>query len=105
MSMLSRSRLSLESLGDRITPTSFDAVVPAFTGLDVAVERFAPVDPCRCLEVSPVMVLNYGEPDVETLDALSGLIIADAAVPPNPVSPVFVGLAALGGGGSVDSPG
>lgn len=103
MSMPIRSRFSLESLGDRITPTSFDGL-PAFTGLDVAVEQFHPTDPCQCLEVSPVVVLNYGEPDVETLDALGGLIIADAAVPPNPVSPVFFSLAGLDGGGSVDSP-
>jgi hypothetical protein len=105
MSMMSRSRFSLESLDDRITPTRFDGL-PAFTGLDVAVEHFAPVDPCRCLEVSPVFVLNYGlplPPPIDELSALNGLIIADNLVPPNPTSPVFFGLEGFDGP-PVDSP-
>ena len=101
-----RTRMHLESLDDRITPSGFDAVPRGFTGLDVAVERFAPVDPCRCLEVAPVFALNYtpNPSPIDELRALNGLIVADSVVPPNPVSPVFFGLAGLDGGGSVDTP-
>ena len=94
-----RTRLCLESLDARITPSDvgFDDASPAFTGLDVAVERFYPTDPT--LTASPVFALNYGT-DVWTGDGLAGLDVAGTLVPPNPISPVFFGL----DGGSVDTP-
>jgi hypothetical protein len=63
----------------------------AFQGLDVAVTRFSPTDPCRT--VSPVFALNFGEASGETLQASNGVVQAAGQIPANPVSPVFFGLA------------
>jgi len=94
------TRLHLEELDDRIVPSaSFDSP-PAFNGLDVAVGRFAPVDPCRCLAISPVFALNYGTPQPPPILAMNGLSVADVATPnPPPISPVFYGLAGEDDGG------
>jgi hypothetical protein len=64
---------------------------PAFQGVDAAVIRFSPTDPCRI--VAPVFALNYGEVGLERLPALTGLPTAAPLVHGNPVSPVFFGLA------------
>jgi hypothetical protein len=68
----------------------------AFQGLDVAVSRFIPTDPCRCQTVSPVFALNYG-------DSVDGALVPDGLnvalsrfIPTDPcliVSPIFFGLA------------
>lgn len=64
---------------------------PAFRGLDVTLAQFHPTEPCRT--VSPVFALNFGEASQETLPALYGLLQAEGQIPPNPISPVFFGLA------------
>ncbi len=100
--MKNRSRLQLEALEDRTTPSSFDTL-PAFRGLDTAAARLYPTDPHRPLVVAPVFALNYGSGS-ETLPAQRGLQTALARlVPPNPihVSPVFFGLTNGNGGGPV----
>jgi hypothetical protein len=94
-----RTRLQLEALEHRSTPSGFDTLAPAaFIGLDVAVSRFIPTDPIR---VAPVFTLNYGSGS-EALPSLHGLqnafarlIPGNPVIPPNPiqVSPVFFGLA------------
>jgi hypothetical protein len=101
MSRRSRIRLNLETLGARIVPSAVFDAPPAFRGLDVAVERFYPTDPISPVTVSPVFALNYGESSDAAVPALSGLSVADALVPPNPVSPVFFAMDGAGGGGDV----
>jgi hypothetical protein len=80
----------------------------AFRGLDVAVTRFTPVDPCRCLIVAPVFALNYAAPAPQSLPALNGLNVAVTRFTPTDphltVSPVFFGLRVSTSPGSVDSP-
>ena len=89
---MSHVRLHLEHLEDRCTPSGFDVgVLPAFTGLDVAVARLYPVDPIR---VAPVFALNYGD----SVDVVvpAGLNIALSNYPVDPTltaSPIFFGLA------------
>ena len=57
---MSRITLRLEHLEDRCTPSGFDVGrLPAFRGLDVAVERFTPQPPP--IRVAPVFALNYGD--------------------------------------------
>jgi hypothetical protein len=89
-----RTRLQVEGLDDRITPSGF-------TGLNIAVEHFIPVDPC--MTHSPVLVLNFNPTGGEVLPARNGLDVAVERFGPNPPpiseSPVFVGLI----GGSVDT--
>ena len=63
---------------------------PAFQGLDVALAQFYPGDPSRV--VSPVFALSFGAGS-ESLPALHGLRQAVGQIPPNPISPVFFGLA------------
>ncbi|MCI0459718.1 MAG: hypothetical protein L0Z62_22435 [Gemmataceae bacterium] len=97
-----RTRLQVEALEDRITPSHFGALSPAaFIGLNVAAARFIPGEPLRPLAVAPVFALNYGSGSV-TLPALHGLqnafarlIPTEPTIPGNPVhvSPVFFGLA------------
>src|SRR5262249_679696 len=76
-----------------ITPSD---VPSAFQGLDVAVRRFIPTDPCRCQTVSPVFALNYGD-SVDAALVPDGLNVAlSRFIPVDPcliVSPVFFGLA------------
>jgi hypothetical protein len=95
-----RTRLPVEEPDARITPSAAFDAPPAFTGLDVAVTQFYPTDRSSPATVSPVFVLNYNLTGVEVLPALTGLQIAGTRVPPNLISPVFVGL----GHGSVDTP-
>ena len=103
MSNLFHTRLHVEELDARITPSAAFAGPPAFHGLDVDAARFIPVDPC--LTASPVFALNYGTADAGTGHALAGLNVAAARIyPTDPTltaSPVFFG---LNGGGSVDTP-
>src|SRR5262245_50302991 len=99
MSNLFRARLHVEGLEARITPSAAFAGPPAFHGLNVAAARFYPTDPS--LTASPVFTLNYGTADAWAGHAVAGLSVAGTLVPPNPISPVFVG---LNGGGSVDTP-
>jgi hypothetical protein len=105
MSNMTRTRLKVEVLEGRTVPSAVFDGPPAFAGLNVAVSRFAPVDPCRCLTVSPAFALNYGTPNTESLPALNGLSVAAPTDPCRCVtmSPVFYGLANLHGG-SVDAP-
>jgi hypothetical protein len=93
-----RTRLHAETLDARLTPSAAFDGPPAFDGLSVAVQQFIPTDPC--LVLAPVFALNYGTDDAGAVPALQGLSVAKNVVPPNPVSPVFVGL----GGGRVDTP-
>jgi hypothetical protein len=91
------TRLQVEVLEDRCTPSgfSFDAP-PALAPLSAVAARFIPVEPTipqEPLRVSPVFALNFGDPNPETLYALNGLVSAGTYVPGNPVSPVFYGLA------------
>jgi hypothetical protein len=85
-------------LGDRSASSGFDvAFVPAFTGLDVAIERFRPapppIVPPNPVQVAPVFALNYGTEPIAELPALAGLSVADAVQPqPPPISPIFYGL-------------
>ena len=58
MSSPFRTRLSVEGMGDRITPRA------AFHGLNVAGGRFQPGDPC--LTASPVFVGLNGGGSVDT---------------------------------------
>ena len=82
----------LAALVDGTTPSGLVAELPAaFQGLAVAVARFIPGDPCRT--VSPVFALNFGAASPETLHALNGLVQAAGQIPPDPVAPVFFGLA------------
>jgi hypothetical protein len=50
---------------------------PAFTDLDVAVERFYPTDPTSPVTVPPGLAESYGEANVEAQPALAGLLIAE----------------------------
>lgn len=102
--MMHRTRLQVEALEDRTTPSHFGTAA-AFRGLDVAV-RFIPQEPTR---LAPVLALNYGTGS-ETFPALRGLqnayarfLPGEPTIPPNPVhaSPVFFGLA---NGINVDGP-
>jgi hypothetical protein len=78
---------------------AFDALLPAaFTGLDVAVQHFYPVEPTvppNPIQVAPVFALNYGD-SVDT-DVPDGLLVAlSRFFPTDPsliVSPIFFGLA------------
>ena len=56
-------------------------------------------EPRRCLTVSQVIALNYGEASDAAVPALAGLSVADALLPPNPISPVFFALAGRDDGG------
>jgi len=91
---MSRIQLRLEHLEDRCTPSGvpFDSP-PAFTGLDVAVERFIPTDPC--LTASPVFALNYGS-SVDVPPVPAGLNVAVSHFAPTDpcmiASPIFHGL-------------
>jgi hypothetical protein len=71
--------------------SDFDLLLPAFRGLDVAVERIVPPNPVR---IAPVFVLNYGDSvDSEIPD---GLDVALGHYPTDPIltlSPIFFGLA------------
>jgi hypothetical protein len=88
----SQDAAGLAALVDGTTPSGLVAELPsAFQSLDAAVIRFIPTDPCRT--VSPVFALNFGEASPETLHALDGLGPAAGQIPPNPISPVFFGLA------------
>jgi hypothetical protein len=91
---MARLPLRLEHLEDRCTPSGivFDSP-PAFHGLDGAVGRFTPVDPC--LTASPVFALNYGSSaDVPAVP--SGLHVAVSQFTPTDpcmiASPIFNGL-------------
>jgi arylsulfate sulfotransferase len=75
--------------GTVLSDGTFDAP-PAFLGLDIAINQFIPSDPIRI--ASPVFALNFGAGS-ESLPALSGLLQAAGRIPPNPISPVFFGLA------------
>ena len=92
---MSRVRLHLDHLDDRCTPSGFDVgALPAFRGLDVAVERLYPVDPNVPIRVAPVFALNYG--DSADLVVPGGLNVALSHYPTDPnltASPVFFGLA------------
>jgi hypothetical protein len=71
--------------------------LPAFAGLDVAVERLYPVDPNvppNPVQVAPVFALNYG--DTADITVPDGLNVALSHYPTDPnliLSPVFFGLA------------
>jgi hypothetical protein len=79
------------ALGDGTTTSDLTTESPpAFLGLDVAITQFFPGDPTRI--VSPVFALNFGAGS-ESLPALHGLQQAVGQIPPNPISPVFFGLA------------
>jgi hypothetical protein len=86
------------AMANRSASSGFDvALAPAFTGLDVAVERFKPVPPPivppNPIQVAPVFALNYGTEPIAELPALAGLSVADAVQPlPPPISPIFQGL-------------
>jgi hypothetical protein len=95
----SRTRPSLEALDPRVIPSAVLGAPPAFKGLEVAVARFTPVGPCRCLDVSPVFALNYGGSNDATVPALAGLLVANSHYPTDPSSPVFFGLAGRDDGG------
>jgi hypothetical protein len=73
--MTHRIRLQVEHLEDRCTPSGFDVgVLPAITGLDVAVERLYPVDPTvppNPIQAAPVFALNY--PDSVDISVPAGL--------------------------------
>jgi hypothetical protein len=64
---------------------------PPFQGLNVAAPRFEPPDPSQV--VSPTFALSFGGAGRETLPASAGLVQAEGQFPPNPISPVFFGLA------------
>jgi hypothetical protein len=87
------------SPGTAVFDTQWDLFLPAFRGLNVAVQRFIPPNPVR---VAPVFALNYGAGS-EALPALRGLqTAADRLIPgePSRLSPIFFGLL----GGTVDEP-
>jgi uncharacterized protein (TIGR03118 family) len=74
----------------------FDALVPAFSGLDNAVGRFVPPNPIR---VAPVFALNDG--DSADLVIPDGLGVASELYPVDSsltLSPIFLGLADEEGG-------
>src|SRR5262249_52758041 len=89
----------LEQLEDRCTPSGVAfASPPAFTGLNVAVERLYPTDPTvppNPIQVAPVFALNYGEGAVPAIP--SGLNAAVSHFQPTDpcmiASPIFHGLA------------
>jgi hypothetical protein len=93
-----RTRLSVEDLDDRITPSDTGVVdgPPAFRGLNIAAARFYPTDPT--LTAAPVFALNYGTADAGTV---GGLNVAAELYPTDPTSPILFG---LNGGSSVDTP-
>jgi hypothetical protein len=68
-------------------------LLPAFTGLDNAVERLVPPNP---IHVAPVFALNYG--DSEDAVIPDGLEVASELYPTDPTSPIFFGLADDDGG-------
>jgi uncharacterized protein (TIGR03118 family) len=86
-----------------------DLFLPAFRGLNIAVERFRPapppIVPPNPIRVAPVFALNYGTPSSETLPALRGLSVALSRFHPTDpsrcliVSPIFFGLS-----GTFDEP-
>jgi hypothetical protein len=90
---------------DSFIARSFDVdILPAFRGLDVAVQRFLPqpppIVPPNPIQVAPVFALNYQPSPPPILPALAGLSVADTVHPaPPPISPVFFGLAQLHDGG------
>jgi hypothetical protein len=96
----SPARASLNSLVlDSIMASGLNtSFVPAFTGLDVAIEQFvpspAPTVPPNPVRVAPVFSLNYGD----SVDARipGGLNVALSHYPTDPtltLSPIFFGLA------------
>jgi hypothetical protein len=71
--------------------SDFDLLLPAFRGLDVAIERIVPPNPVR---IAPVFSLNYG--DSVDSDIPRGLDVALSHYPTDPsltLSPMFFGLA------------
>jgi hypothetical protein len=91
------TRLQVEALEDRCTPSGFSfESPPALAHLGAVAARFIPQEPFIPVEpfrVAPVFALNFGTPNPETLHALNGLVNAGTHIPGNPVSPVFFGLA------------
>ena len=101
--MTHRTRLQVEALEDRTTPSHFGSLAPAaFRGLDVAVVRFGPnpppIVPPNPVRVAPVFALNYGD-SVDGAAVPRGLNVAlSRFAPTDPcrcltVSPIFFGLA------------
>jgi hypothetical protein len=80
-------------LGDGSASSGFDrGFVPAFTGLDVAVERFQPPPPP--ISVAPVFARNDGDSaDAEVPDGLNVALSHDPLDANLILSPVFHGLA------------
>ena len=65
--------LQLEVLAARLTPSSLGLAQPAaFQGLDVAITRFVPTDPCWI--ESPVFAVNFGEGTNHGVDGLKGAL-------------------------------
>jgi hypothetical protein len=85
-------------LGGRPAISGFaSGFVPAFTGLDVAVERLVPPDPhvpLNPVPVAPVFARNDGDSaDAEVPDGLNVALSHDPTEPTLILSPVFDGLA------------
>jgi hypothetical protein len=93
------SSRSAPAAQDASVLTTFDVILPAaFTGLDVAVSRFYPVDPTvppNPIRVAPVFALNYAD-SADDISVPPGLNVALNHYPTDPTviaSPVFYGLA------------
>ena len=87
--MTHRTRLQVEALEDRRTPSASFEAPPAFVHLSAALEQVGANGPP--IRVAPVFALNFGDASPETLPALNGLVKAGTNGPP--ISPVFFGLA------------
>ena len=87
--MTTFTRLRVEGLEDRCTPSASFEAPPALVHLSAALEQVGQIGPP--IRVAPVFALNFGDASPETLHALNGLGKAEHQGPP--ISPVLFGLA------------
>jgi hypothetical protein len=88
MSRANRICLQVESLDDRLTPSSIIGTPDAFDGVMVA--HAQPTDPC-----TPVSAVSISQPTTGTVSAVTQIGVIDHQTPTDPcrtLSPVLYGL-------------